>query len=192
MKLFFANSVCILAIVRLVLLINTTRTPGSDITWNTASNTYWTCVEVNLAIACACGVTLKPLIVRRFPRLFGVDRTAKPVPLARVPATNHRLPPRIDSWIDFPGTLDGFEFYGKEANLSNDESVCRRDIHYPGLAHGAVMESVADWGSNIGIAMSDEWTEGQLRPEHDELTIWKEAHPIGDLSEGFSQGTREY
>ncbi|KLU82113.1 hypothetical protein MAPG_01190 [Magnaporthiopsis poae ATCC 64411] len=178
--------VCILATVRLVLLVNTTRTPGSDITWNTASNTYWTCIEVNLAIACACGVTLKPLIVRRFPRLFGIDRGAKSVAPTRVPAASHHLSPRIDSWIVFPGKLDGFETYGKEANLDSNESLCYRDIHHPGLAQETQTECVADWESNIGIAVSDEWTEGQLRAEHNRLTIWKEAHPIWNLSKGVS------
>ncbi|KAL8347491.1 hypothetical protein RB598_001023 [Gaeumannomyces tritici] len=184
--------VCTMAIVRLVLLIDTNLTPGSDLTWNTASNTYWTSIEVNMAIACACAVTLKPLIVRRFPRLFGMDRSTKSVALARAAAANHRASlstvgtrgarkhgdtPRIDSWIDFPGKLDGFESYGKGVKLGDDESLSK-DLHYPGQAQGMGTGRVDDTESNIGIAVSDECAAGQLDNGHNGLTAWKEAHPI--------------
>ena len=42
-----------------------------DFTFDNVSIAYLTCVEVNAAIACACCMTLKPLMMRVFPRLWG-------------------------------------------------------------------------------------------------------------------------
>lgn len=41
-----------------------------DFTYHLATLAIWGSVEVNLAIICACLTTLKPLIVRTFPRLL--------------------------------------------------------------------------------------------------------------------------
>jgi hypothetical protein len=42
-----------------------------DITYDMARIAYWGVVEVNLAIICACLTTIKPLLVKWFPRLLG-------------------------------------------------------------------------------------------------------------------------
>jgi hypothetical protein len=42
----------------------------NDFTYHLATLAIWGSVEVNLAIICACLTTLKPLIVRMFPRLL--------------------------------------------------------------------------------------------------------------------------
>jgi hypothetical protein len=50
-----------------------------DTTWHYTTSAYWTTVEVNFSIICACVMTLKPLIVKLFPgfvevRLSSSDR----------------------------------------------------------------------------------------------------------------------
>jgi hypothetical protein len=64
------HSVCVISIVRLVALIDITGQQAYDATYTSASMIFWTSVEVNAAITCACIMTLKPLILRVFPRLL--------------------------------------------------------------------------------------------------------------------------
>ncbi|KAK4098788.1 hypothetical protein N658DRAFT_454444 [Parathielavia hyrcaniae] len=66
--------VCIISVVRLIALINVTELQAYDATYTSAYMIYWTTVEVNTAIACACIMTLKPLIERVFPRLLSPSR----------------------------------------------------------------------------------------------------------------------
>lgn len=42
-----------------------------DFTFDNVSIAYLTCIEVNAAIACACCMTIKPLMMRVFPMLWG-------------------------------------------------------------------------------------------------------------------------
>lgn len=63
-------SVCIVSIIRLITLIDVETSPIMDPTYAGATLSYWTCVELNTATSCACIMTLKPLIVRVFPKLL--------------------------------------------------------------------------------------------------------------------------
>ncbi|KXX75687.1 hypothetical protein MMYC01_208302 [Madurella mycetomatis] len=63
-------SVCVFSVVRLVALVDVTEMHSLDPTYTAAQMMYWTSVEVNAAISCACIMTLKPFIQRIFPRLF--------------------------------------------------------------------------------------------------------------------------
>lgn len=67
-------SVCIISVVRLVALIDVTSKLAFDATYTSAGMIYWTSVEVNSAICCACIMTLKPLIQRIFPRLLSPSK----------------------------------------------------------------------------------------------------------------------
>ncbi|KAK3950100.1 hypothetical protein QBC32DRAFT_316194 [Pseudoneurospora amorphoporcata] len=70
--------VCIVSVLRLLILIENNRQSADwfkyhkpfDSTYNMPTLMYWTSVKVNAAIACACIMTLKPLIQRLFPRLL--------------------------------------------------------------------------------------------------------------------------
>ncbi|TLS28144.1 hypothetical protein PpBr36_00056 [Pyricularia pennisetigena] len=126
--------VCIVAIIRLVFLTSADR--SQDSTWNISVNTFWTDVEVNMSIAVASAMTLRPLMTRWFPRAFvsfdGGDAdkhdsarenantsldaanfvndvaVAPPTIGSRRTRTPHRDEhARAESWIDFPGKLDG-------------------------------------------------------------------------------------
>lgn len=63
------SRVCAISVVRLWDLIEEDKRP--DFTYDNVSIAYLTCIEVNAAIACACCMTLKPLVARIFPRLWG-------------------------------------------------------------------------------------------------------------------------
>lgn len=65
---------CIVSIVRLVALINATAEKDVDGIYTSAYMIFWTTVEVNAAISCACIMTLKPLIQRVFPRLLSPSK----------------------------------------------------------------------------------------------------------------------
>ena len=75
---FCLFSVCIVSVLRLMVLIENNRDFAEylktfqpiDSTYSMPRLMYWTSVEVNAAITCACIMTLKPLIQRLFPRLL--------------------------------------------------------------------------------------------------------------------------
>ncbi|KAK4044373.1 hypothetical protein C8A01DRAFT_31428 [Parachaetomium inaequale] len=70
----FGFFVCIISIVRLVTVIDVTQQQSWDATYTSAYMIYWTTVEVNASVACACVMTLKPLIQRVFPRLLSPSK----------------------------------------------------------------------------------------------------------------------
>ncbi|KAH7304554.1 hypothetical protein B0I35DRAFT_330539, partial [Stachybotrys elegans] len=61
-------SVCIISVIRLHSLYVTSV--STDPTWDNAGVAIWSCIELNVAIICACLTTLRPLITRLYPRLF--------------------------------------------------------------------------------------------------------------------------
>ncbi|KAL1837203.1 hypothetical protein VTJ49DRAFT_4154 [Mycothermus thermophilus] len=69
---FFA---CAISIVRLSYLVMATQQDWQTVdgSYRSAYMIFWTTVEVNAAISCACIMTLKPLIERVFPRLLSPD-----------------------------------------------------------------------------------------------------------------------
>ncbi|KAG8167497.1 hypothetical protein KVR01_003186 [Diaporthe batatas] len=66
--------VCIVSIVRLMKLLQTENHPSLDFSYDGADLVYWTSIEVQGAIVCACAVTLKPLLNQWMPRWFSVYR----------------------------------------------------------------------------------------------------------------------
>lgn len=80
-------SVCIVSIVRLVTLVEVETEPLIDPTYSSATLSYWTSIEVNAATSCACIMTLKPLIVRIFPRLLTESSPFRSVDMPHFPTT---------------------------------------------------------------------------------------------------------
>jgi hypothetical protein len=64
-----APRVCFISILRLIQLLRAQTDP--DFTYVAAELSYLTAVEINGAIVCACVMTLKPLLVKFFPRILG-------------------------------------------------------------------------------------------------------------------------
>jgi len=64
------DSVCIVSALRLVTLIEIQTGKDLDMTYTSAQIVYWSTVEVNASIICACVMTLKPLIQKWFPNML--------------------------------------------------------------------------------------------------------------------------
>jgi hypothetical protein len=71
------HRVSLMSVIRLLYLI--TEYDHTDFTFDNTTLTYWTCIEVNTAIVCACVMTLKPLISRYLPSLVRsrISRTSR-------------------------------------------------------------------------------------------------------------------
>ncbi|PGH07547.1 hypothetical protein AJ79_06217 [Helicocarpus griseus UAMH5409] len=63
---------CLMSILRLHGLI--TLYDSADPTWEQPATAYWSSIELNMGVICACLPTLKPLIVKISPRLLGTER----------------------------------------------------------------------------------------------------------------------
>lgn len=50
----------------------------ADFTYDSVPLSYWTCLEVNTAIVCACVMTLKPFLTHYFPSLTRSRPTSSP------------------------------------------------------------------------------------------------------------------
>ncbi|KFY36023.1 hypothetical protein V494_05383 [Pseudogymnoascus sp. VKM F-4513 (FW-928)] len=62
--------VCFVSILRLQALVVLYRHP-EDTTWYSPETAYWSCIEVNVGIICACAPAIRPVLVRIVPRIFG-------------------------------------------------------------------------------------------------------------------------
>lgn len=78
-------SACFVSILRLQALVLMFQHP-EDTTWYSPPAAYWSCIEVNLGIICACAPAIRPVLVRIVPRVFGTpaygsrERSSKPHP----------------------------------------------------------------------------------------------------------------
>jgi len=64
------TSLCFISVWRLVFLIQLHKNQDKDFSYVGASITYWSVVELNAGIICACLMTLKPLAAKLVPRLI--------------------------------------------------------------------------------------------------------------------------
>ncbi|OBT88219.1 hypothetical protein VE02_02423 [Pseudogymnoascus sp. 03VT05] len=62
--------VCFVSILRLQALVVLYQHP-EDTTWYSPETAYWSCIEVNVGIICACAPAIRPVLVRIVPRIFG-------------------------------------------------------------------------------------------------------------------------
>ncbi len=63
-------SVVFASIARVSILAPLLADPGIDFTYSSVPVLYWTLVETNAAIVCACLMTLRPLLCRWLPKVF--------------------------------------------------------------------------------------------------------------------------
>jgi hypothetical protein len=61
-------STCLTSILRLTALH--TLLKSKDPTWDQPATAYWSAIELNMGIMCACLATLRPLVSRIAPRLL--------------------------------------------------------------------------------------------------------------------------
>ncbi len=69
-----ARSVCGITVIRMTPLEMTSKDP--DVTFGSYASTYWTIVEVNTGILCACLPTWKFFLGKLFPCVFPDDDTS--------------------------------------------------------------------------------------------------------------------
>jgi len=149
-----------------------------DFFYTSSVITYWTVVEINAAIVCACLMTMKPLLARIFPRFFnsvpsapsnpGSDNWVNPPTIGSKPSRdplrgsgNRRSPRSRDSLDEIHeedgGSADPFVTDPEKAAALADDSGSLRGVH----------------PADIGVAVSDDSTpsptseagdRGELRP----------------------------
>lgn len=62
-------SACAVSLIRTIYL-KVVFEETIDPSWDSIGMSHWNCVEVNVAIVCACLMTMKPLISKLWPRLL--------------------------------------------------------------------------------------------------------------------------
>ncbi|EPS38843.1 hypothetical protein H072_7393 [Dactylellina haptotyla CBS 200.50] len=70
--------ICIVSILRLRFLIILSK--SMDPTWDQPATAYWSAIEMNISIVCACLPALKPLISLVAPSIFGTTATGSQPP----------------------------------------------------------------------------------------------------------------
>ncbi|EWC48026.1 hypothetical protein DRE_02605 [Drechslerella stenobrocha 248] len=68
--------ICIVSILRLRFLIILSK--STDPTWDQPATAYWSAIEMNISIVCACLPALKPLVSVIAPSIFGSAPTSQP------------------------------------------------------------------------------------------------------------------
>lgn len=68
-SLLMLFSACAISVVRLAELY--LQDGASDPSWDSSSLSYWTVIELNVGIMCACLPTLRPIIKKFIPALLG-------------------------------------------------------------------------------------------------------------------------
>src|SRR3954470_21465576 len=76
--------------MRLVKLVEIETRPQKDGGYTGASLHFWTNVEVNTAISCACIMTLKPLVAHFFPGFLAAGSYMTDPTLRQVTARSRR------------------------------------------------------------------------------------------------------
>ncbi|KAF3912468.1 hypothetical protein ABW20_dc0104410 [Dactylellina cionopaga] len=73
--------ICIVSILRLRFLIILSK--SMDPTWDQPATAYWSAIEMNISIVCACLPALKPLMSLVAPSVFGTTATGSQPPSYR-------------------------------------------------------------------------------------------------------------
>ncbi|KAK3938736.1 hypothetical protein QBC46DRAFT_365287 [Diplogelasinospora grovesii] len=81
--------VCVVSILRLITLVHVEESNPWDSTYTSAQLIFWTAIEVNTAVSCACIMTLKPLIAKVFPRLLSTSQYFRDQSLAWITPISH-------------------------------------------------------------------------------------------------------
>ncbi|OIW30360.1 hypothetical protein CONLIGDRAFT_366305 [Coniochaeta ligniaria NRRL 30616] len=119
----FGFLVSLMSVIRLVYLLQEYN--HDDFTYDNTTLMYWTCIEVNTAIVCACVMTLKPLMNRYLPSLVRSRMSAPSGNTDAVDSGGHRpltigsRPVRKGqanrrSWLVLPDRMDTDALMGGE------------------------------------------------------------------------------
>lgn len=101
---FFA---CVVSIVRLIQVTDSASQP--DGSWANAKTAYWSAIELNVGVLCACLPTLRPLLKKYVPFLLGSSTgatTADTHKLAYLSSRRKTMEPENKSGIYLQRTVD--------------------------------------------------------------------------------------
>ncbi|EGZ76112.1 hypothetical protein NEUTE2DRAFT_153137 [Neurospora tetrasperma FGSC 2509] len=147
----FGFVICFISILRLLKLlkVQTTRNHPTDWTYNAAELTYLTALECNGAIVCACVMTLRPFIVKYFPKLLASH--------SRYPIGSNGQGGRLSDSIT-PPTIGSKPF---KPPVSPAEAVYMRRERTNAWMDGGYVELDNTWEGFEGAAVNDmEMKEG--------------------------------
>jgi len=134
-----------------------------DATYTSAQIAYWSTVEVNASISCACIMTLKPLIQRWFPKLLSGSQHARDRSLRWITPLNSTrnsrqsfMRPRTQNGTNHKRTVSGGDKNHHLPRVDEKETVvCEEGLEglkSPDLEaqrHGSVSTVVCDDDSSI-------------------------------------------
>jgi len=118
------------AIVRLVILVEEKDEFDPDWTYNGTDLTYWTIIEINIAIVVSCVMTFKPLVTKVFPGLLdsrmssddpSFASSGPPLTIGSKPSRNPLSPARHDSWIEIPGQSERADMMLRDLEAGPDD-----------------------------------------------------------------------
>lgn len=98
-----------------MILVEEKDETDPDWTYNGTDLTYWTIIEINIAIVVSCVMTFKPLMTKVFPGLLdsrmssddpSLASSGPPLTIGSKPSRNPLSPAQHDSWIEIPGQID--------------------------------------------------------------------------------------
>ncbi|KAK3498076.1 uncharacterized protein B0T23DRAFT_100879 [Neurospora hispaniola] len=147
----FGFVICFISILRLLKLlkVQTTRNHPTDWAYNAAELTYLTALECNGAIVCACVMTLRPFIVKYFPKLLASH--------SRYPIGSNGQGGRLSDSIT-PPTIGSKPF---KPPVSPAEAVYMRRERTNAWMDGGYVELDNTWEGFEGAAVNDvEMKEG--------------------------------
>jgi len=154
--------VCLVSILRVRYVADLINTVTDDFFYRQTAVTYWTLVEVNGAITCACLMTVKPLVARLFPRLFssaisapsepGSDRWIKPPTIGSKPSRDPLNPGNASARQQHPrdSLEDIYEEHGAGAFATDPEKAAAMADEDGGIGMAVSVDSSASTKSESG------------------------------------------
>jgi hypothetical protein len=100
------------------------RTCNSATFWCSTVLIVYSLLEANMGAVCACLPHLKPLLMRKFPRLLGVDEASSNRPITQVERIEH---PQLDT-LDSIGVSEVEEVESYLDRLSDSQAYHRGDL----------------------------------------------------------------
>lgn len=158
-KLTHASSTCVISIVRLFTLRSAVNT--TDATWDNVPTSYWTVVELNCGILCACLPTLRPFLRRVLPSVFPRTENSsrhhrRPSEGGGLESLNNARTPKRGKPPRGMYTITGFTNLGSAEGLKENAATYEVSeyANYPG---NQVKLTTSIYGSRDGVHQGKEY-----------------------------------
>ena len=103
------TSIVLVALIRLIIMIQADHHQNKDISYGGTNLTHWTVIEVHTAIVVCCLMTLKPLLTKLFPAWFDVESSdnetsvltgTAPLTIGSRPSRNPPSATKTETWAE--------------------------------------------------------------------------------------------